>query len=317
MIKRKSVLICIDVEPNERAINPHDKQDWTGFEKSFEVFMQVRPLLVAATRLPVHFCWFFRMDPQIAETYGSAGWAVTRYRKLLDELESAGDEIGLHAHAWRWDDQNGGWIQDFGNQVWVDHCVRSSFEAFQETFKRPCRSFRFGDQWMNDETLATIESLGARFDLTPEPARKKPKLDEPFTGSLPDYSRILRKPYRPSRRDFRKRNMRLGRRLWVIPITTANMGCSTTFVDSRAAWAAMLTIESANPAYEGYHDLSDCYGTEGWVWDKNQPDTPLNVEIYDGESFVAMVAANAFRPDLLRAGKGNGKHAFRYAVPDS
>ena len=48
----------------------------------------------------------------------------------------------------------------------------------------------------------------------------------------------------------------------------------------------------------------------GWVWDKRRPDfaVSLNVSSTSGEKLT--VLANAFRPDLLDAGLGNGRHAF-------
>lgn len=69
------------------------------------------------------------------------------------------------------------------------------------------------------------------------------------------------------------------------------------------------------PVYEGFHDITNCNGIMGWAWDKNQPDQPLQVEIYDGDTLLATVEASDFREDLLKAGIGNGKHAFTYPVP--
>ena len=159
-MKRIPVLICIDIEPDERTLDPRARLDWTGFEQSYEFFSDLRPRLETATGSPVHFSWFLRMDPQITHTYGSAHWVVTRYARLIDRLQGAGDELGLHVHAWRWDHRSQGWIADLADQTWVDHCVRSSFEAFHTSLKRRCRSFRFGDHWMNDQTLDLLEQIG-------------------------------------------------------------------------------------------------------------------------------------------------------------
>jgi hypothetical protein len=72
----------------------------------------------------------------------------------------------------------------------------------------------------------------------------------------------------------------------------------------------------AGPAiYEGFHDITNCNGIMGWAWDKNQPDQPIQVEIYDGNALLATVTADEFREDLLKAGIGNGKHGFTYPVP--
>jgi hypothetical protein len=69
------------------------------------------------------------------------------------------------------------------------------------------------------------------------------------------------------------------------------------------------------PVYEGFHDITNCNGIMGWAWDKNQPDRPIQVDIYNGDTLLATVTASDFRQDLLNAGIGNGKHAFTYPVP--
>jgi hypothetical protein len=42
----------------------------------------------------------------------------------------------------------------------------------------------------------------------------------------------------------------------------------------------------------------------GWAWDANHPNTSINVDVYDGNTLIATVAANQFRQDLLNAGIG-------------
>ena len=74
-------------------------------------------------------------------------------------------------------------------------------------------------------------------------------------------------------------------------------------------------LDSASvAAYEGFHDVADCNVISGWAWNANQPNSPVNLDIYDGAAVVATVSANIFRPDLLKAGIGNGCHGFIYAV---
>ena len=68
---------------------------------------------------------------------------------------------------------------------------------------------------------------------------------------------------------------------------------------------------------QGYLDGANCQQIWGWAWYSDQPNTPINVDIYDGNTLLATVAANLFRQDLLNAGKGNGYHAFSYNVPNS
>lgn len=222
-MRKIPVIICIDVEPKEREIDKAIAKDWEGVEETFKFFSNLRPRLEVATRAPVNFSWFFRMDPQIEHTYGLSWWVINRYGEAIKQLEVAGDEIGLHTHAWRWDAGRHKWVVDHGDQKWINHCLHTSFEAYQSAFGRSCLSFRFGDHWMNNETMGLLESLGVKFDLTVEPGRKAMpalSLEELHTGSLPDYMTTPRWPYRPSRKDFRKHSHTRARGLWVIPLST-------------------------------------------------------------------------------------------------
>ncbi len=72
---------------------------------------------------------------------------------------------------------------------------------------------------------------------------------------------------------------------------------------------------TVQPVYEGYHDAVDCDFIRGWAWDQNQPNTPINVDIYDGSTLIGTASANQFRSDLTS--KGNGFHAFNFSTPSS
>lgn len=67
-------------------------------------------------------------------------------------------------------------------------------------------------------------------------------------------------------------------------------------------------------AYEGYVDTASPTEIHGWVYDSAAPDDPVEVEIMrDGEQ-VATLLADKFRRDLAANNKGNGKHAFGFAL---
>ena len=74
---------------------------------------------------------------------------------------------------------------------------------------------------------------------------------------------------------------------------------------------------SANPShvYEGALDVANCDVIAGWAWDKNNPDTQINVDIYDADNLIATTPAKLFRPDLRDLGMSNGQHAFHYVTP--
>jgi hypothetical protein len=307
------VVVCIDVEPEGRAIDPDDRADWRGFESACDYFSALRPRLAAATRAPVHFSWFVRMDPQIERVYGSAAWAAIRYAELLRRLEDAGDEIGLHLHFWRFDDAAYRWFSDFADQHWIDHCVETSFAAFRRSFGRPCRSSRVGDRWLNDATVALLERLGARVDLTIEPGQGPPALEEPFVGALPDYRSAPRAPYRPAASSFLTPAGAAERQLWLLPLSTGRLEWAFAGLARRREGG---TANAGRPAYEGWHDLADEGQIAGWAFDANHPDHTVSVEIHDGRSLLARVDAGSFRPDLLAAGKGDGRHGFALPIPD-
>jgi membrane protein involved in D-alanine export len=69
------------------------------------------------------------------------------------------------------------------------------------------------------------------------------------------------------------------------------------------------------PHHVGDVEQAYCYEIRGWVWDKNQPDVPVDVELWDGEKYLLKFTANEFRQDLVDAGYGNGQHGFRILTP--
>lgn len=222
-----AIVVCIDVEPDERYQASLPAGDWLGFEAALACAKSLRPRLAAATGAPARLAWFLRMDPQVAGLHGRAAWVAERYASEIAGLERAGDEIGLHAHAFRWDASRDDWLAEHGDPQWLEHCVRSSFAAYRGAFGRPCRSFRFGDHWMSDETMALLCELGVRCDLTLEPgcpARPSLKAGEPHSGCLPEYHDVPRRPYRPSRSDYRKAahaHPDASHALWELPLSTA------------------------------------------------------------------------------------------------
>jgi len=96
--------------------------------------------------------------------------------------------------------------------------------------------------------------------------------------------------------------------------TAANASSITTPSDQ------MLALRAAAGAgldYEGFHDTSDCAGISGWAWDRSRPNSPIAVDLYDGDRLLAKLPADRFRQDLLEGGKGNGSHGLTYAWPPS
>src|ERR1041384_6344444 len=97
------ILIVNDCEPDLRETKPGEGTLWIGFERYYEFLSAKRDEIFQRTGAPAHFSWFWRMDPQIALTYGSADWAVRTYAAQIAEAKRRGDEIAAHVHVYRWD----------------------------------------------------------------------------------------------------------------------------------------------------------------------------------------------------------------------
>jgi hypothetical protein len=70
-------------------------------------------------------------------------------------------------------------------------------------------------------------------------------------------------------------------------------------------------------AYEGKVEVVDCNMLSGWLWDKNNPDTNLTVEVLEGNVVQAVFVANMYRADLKNAGIGTGYYGFAIPLPTS
>jgi hypothetical protein len=219
------VILCVDVEPDERETALGRPRPWAGYQalqRQLEALRPDLPGLDASAR----YTWFLRMDPQIADTYGAAGWVATTHRAELDRALAHGDTLGLHVHPFRRRAGASGWIADFGDQSWVDHSMDVGLAAFHEAWGRGCVDFRYGDGWMNDATVARLQARGIRHDLTLEPGKHLPGGLRPgpsWTGRAPDLRSMPTEPYRPSRADFRRPDPARTDGLWIVPVTTGRL----------------------------------------------------------------------------------------------
>lgn len=216
------ILLLIDCEPDQREVPLGAAGPWAGFELFHRFIETLRPRLAAATGGAVHFNWFWRADPQVALAFGEAGWALRRYAAEIAAAAQAGDAIGLHTHAWRFDGTAQRWISDHGDAAWVEHCIRLSAEAFRAELGRAATLFRFGDGWFDGRIVPLLEELGIEIDLTLEPGLPGGHrlTQELWTGRIPDRRNAPRRPYRPDPADFRRPDATGKTRLWEIPLST-------------------------------------------------------------------------------------------------
>jgi membrane protein involved in D-alanine export len=107
---------------------------------------------------------------------------------------------------------------------------------------------------------------------------------------------------------------------WASILVTFHFVCFGFLLFSGRLSSGPILPAGPNPgnmpaSYEGTLDSIDADAIQGWVWDQDQPDVPLRVDIYDGEKVVVTVVADKFRDDLYAANKGNGRHGFSLPLP--
>jgi hypothetical protein len=194
------VVICIDVEPDDRTFDPSDPRPWRGFERLVELLPGLRRRLSEATQAPAAFTWCLRMDPQVAEAWGSPTWVADTYANALAELTASGDELGLHTHNWRLEPAERHWIADHEDQAWGEHCLATGFDAFETAFGRACTVHRGGNGFLSRAMFSSLDARGVHVDLTVEPGLHYPGAlpGEQTRGPGPDYRNVPTVPYRSS-----------------------------------------------------------------------------------------------------------------------
>ena len=72
---------------------------------------------------------------------------------------------------------------------------------------------------------------------------------------------------------------------------------------------------AAPASLRGHVDAASHARIEGWAFDPASPGEPVTIVVTDNGAVIGRVVADRFRPDLKRAGFGDGCHGFAYAVP--
>jgi hypothetical protein len=194
----RPVVVCFDSEPDLRVVERGKAEPWGAFEQLLLRAGALRERLAELSGAPTSFSWLLRMDPQIADSWGSPGWATEYYASTLADVESQGDELGLHSHTWRWDDGAGTWVRDH-DPAWEEHCIDVSLTTFEAAFGRPCPAHRAGDRLLTRAMLRRLEAGGVSADLTVEPGfAPMGELipGEIVTGRTTDFRAAGRTPFR-------------------------------------------------------------------------------------------------------------------------
>ncbi len=82
-----------------------------------------------------------------------------------------------------------------------------------------------------------------------------------------------------------------------------------------AAGAKAPLAEAPKESLQGFLDIVNLGRAEGWAVDKQNASKRVQVEIWDGETLAAVGVADKFRPDLKKAGIGDGNAFFSIPLP--
>ncbi|WP_170299090.1 putative Ig domain-containing protein [Larkinella terrae] len=93
--------------------------------------------------------------------------------------------------------------------------------------------------------------------------------------------------------------------------------CVSTCPSVPGSATITVTAPTVAGSFDGFVNGADCGSFRGWAWDRSKGNTAVSVEILDGSTVIGTLLAGDFRQDLLDAGKGNGKHGFRFTIPES
>jgi len=93
--------------------------------------------------------------------------------------------------------------------------------------------------------------------------------------------------------------------------------CSLLIAALANSPAPARAMNPPSPSYDGLVDRCDCTFVGGYALDENNPNVPINVDIYDGGNLIGTVPADRFRRDLFNDGWANPYHGFLFQVPAS
>jgi hypothetical protein len=78
------------------------------------------------------------------------------------------------------------------------------------------------------------------------------------------------------------------------------------------------TVTCAVNQYQGFFEFADCNKASGWVWDKNNPNAVLTVELMEGTTVLATAQASSYLEYVKNAGYGpgnTGNYGYKFTIP--
>jgi MoaA/NifB/PqqE/SkfB family radical SAM enzyme len=91
-----------------------------------------------------------------------------------------------------------------------------------------------------------------------------------------------------------------------LPEASARAQKLVSLIEEDLSWSAAL---------EGWVDHVSERGVAGWLWSPLFPDLRLPVTLLVGDRRLGESISNEYRPDLVEAGKGDGRYGFSFPAP--
>jgi hypothetical protein len=152
-------------------------------------------------------CWLLQCDEFIKYHFGSSSYLCEEFRSLWDGLVKQGHEVGWYPHLWRYKGKK--FVFEGEDDKWIKNMLTASCSTFSKYYE--VFTAKSGWCFHNNFTLKLFSDLGVKIDLSAMPDLYtknvlKEKLKSFFYGyQLPviDWRGANRKPYIPSKRDYR------------------------------------------------------------------------------------------------------------------
>jgi len=212
MVPRVISILCVDADPDspEHGGFRYDYPDnlkWKWLPELTDKLGLLRKEVSQKHAIPLRFSWFARADSQIKKIYGDPGWNLKQFRGMWDDLSKAGDELAWHPHSWRWSDSARCWYNETADSEYMLESFSTGFNAFTEVIGREPAACRTGINFHNNRTMAYLEELGVKVDLSCHPGTTISYVKANVGGRIKegsDWNKSPTSPFHPSRNDYQR-----------------------------------------------------------------------------------------------------------------
>ncbi len=208
MSKTLYVVIGCDTDPDRDYFLNDTPSDSLGWRGMLEGIPRAKEKLATLTDSDGHapvFTWLLRVDHQVKEIHGAYNHVLAANHDFLLEVEKSGDELGWHPHFWCYDENKKAWRQNHEDTDWQLTMLAEAHAAFQEVLPGRPVSARMGWGYHNNRTMAALDKLGIKVELSGLPGLRI--LPAKNSGPLSNFFDWHNSPdhcYRPSAANYRR-----------------------------------------------------------------------------------------------------------------